>query len=49
MDGALINGQSSKAITITAKNYVPGKHYLSVDVTKNEESYSKTLIFRITQ
>ena len=49
LDGVLVSGQTNATITVIARNFVPGKHYLSVDVAKNGDSYSKTLIFMITQ
>ena len=49
LDGKLISGETDSTITIMAKNYLPGTHYLFVDVSKNEDAYSKTLIFTITQ
>ena len=49
LDGAPVSGQTNSTITVDARDSVPGKHYLSVDITQNGDSYSKTLIFMITQ
>jgi hypothetical protein len=45
MDGMILSGQTSAAITINATSYTPGTHTLAVKVTKNGESYSKTAVF----
>ncbi|GHU71888.1 hypothetical protein FACS189450_08690 [Spirochaetia bacterium] len=49
MDGTVLSGQTSDSITISAQHYVPGTHTLAVKVTKGGDSYSKTVIFTITQ
>ena len=49
MDGVKLQGETSYSITIPARNYVPGTHTLTVVLTGNNEQYSKTLIFKITQ
>jgi hypothetical protein len=49
MDGAALSGQTNDSITIHARNYVPGTHTLAVKVTKGGESYSKTVVFTITE
>jgi hypothetical protein len=49
MDGVILSGQTSDSITVSARNYVPGTHTFMVKVTKGEESYSKTVVFTITE
>jgi uncharacterized repeat protein (TIGR02543 family) len=47
LDGVILSGETSAAITIKAMDYLPGMHTLAVKVTKNGESYSKTVVFTI--
>ena len=49
MDSAIISGQTNASITINARNYVPGSHTLAVKATKGGISYSKTVVFTITE
>jgi len=48
LDGAKISGTGSSQ-TIKARDYAPGTHILSVIVTKNSASYSKSAVFKITE
>jgi uncharacterized repeat protein (TIGR02543 family) len=47
LDGVILSGETSAAITINAMDYLPGTHTLAVKVTQNGESYSKTVVFTI--
>jgi hypothetical protein len=49
LDSAPLSGQTSASITISARDYVPGTHTLAVKVTKSGKSYSKTVVFTITE